>query len=148
MRHHTALHILSAAVYRLYGGLVTGGQIHHDRARLDFDLDRLDRERVAAIEEEVNRVVGEKRPVKIRFLPREEALALPGMIKTRRVLVPEHLKVVRVVEIEGYDQQADGGTHVANTGEVGRVRVVKVENKGRVNRRIVIALEPPPKLEV
>jgi misacylated tRNA(Ala) deacylase len=144
MRHHTALHILSAAVFRLYGGLVTGGQLHQDHARLDFDLDLLDPSRIATIQELCNQVVHEARPVRARVLPRAEALQIPDLIRTKVNLLPPDIQQIRVVEIVGFDQQADGGTHVANTREIGGIRITKTENKGRTNRRVQIELGSSP----
>jgi len=142
MRYHTALHILSKAVFDLFGGLVTGSRVYLDRARMDFDLDTLDQDRVQRIEEVANRVIWEGREVSFRFLPREEALQIPDLIRTRVSLLPPTIRTIRVVEIAGFDVQADGGTHVENTKEVGRTRIVKTINKGRLNRRIEIVLEP------
>lgn len=139
MRHHTAIHVMVGAVYRLFGALVTGGQIYPDRARMDFSLDDLGKERVVAIEDETNRVIAEGRRVLVRFLPREEFERL-DLVRLARNLVPPQITQVRVVEIEGYDAQADGGTHVTNTREIGVLRIIKTENKGKANRRIEIAL--------
>jgi misacylated tRNA(Ala) deacylase len=142
MRHHSALHVLVGAVYRLYGALVTGGAIHPDRARMDFSLEDLSRERVAAIEAEANRAIAADLRVLVRFVSREE-FERADLTRLARNLVPPDVAEVRVVEIEGYDAQADGGTHVARTGEIGRLRVTKTENKGKANRRLEIALDPP-----
>ncbi|MDR7574560.1 MAG: alanyl-tRNA editing protein [Armatimonadota bacterium] len=139
MRHHTALHVLSGVVYHLFGASVTGGQIYPDRARMDFALVDLDRARVEAIEREANRIITEGRPVRVRFVSRE-AFAREDLVRTARNLVPAHLETIRVVEIEGFDAQADGGTHVGNTAEVGRLVVTGTENKGKVNRRLYVAL--------
>jgi misacylated tRNA(Ala) deacylase len=141
MRHHTALHVLVGAVYRLFGALVTGGAVYPDRARMDFSLEDLNRERVAAIEDEANRVLAEGRRVLIRFVTREE-FERSDLVRLAKNLVPD-VPQIRVVEIEGYDAQADGGTHVANTREVGRLRITRTENKGKANRRLEIALEDP-----
>jgi misacylated tRNA(Ala) deacylase len=142
MRYHSALHVLVGAVYRLYGALVTGGAIHPDRARMDFSLDDLSRERVAAIEAEANRVIAADLRVLVRFVSREE-FERSDLTRLARNLVPQDVAEVRVIEIEGYDAQADGGTHVARTGEIGRLRITKTENKGKANRRLEIALDPP-----
>jgi len=142
MRFHSALHVLCGVVFRLFGSLVTGGQIYHDKARMDFDLEDLTPARVTAIEDESNRIVGEGRRFKIMMLPREEAFKIPDLIRTRINLLPPGLTTVRVVEIEGFDMQADGGTHVSNTREIGLIKVVRVENKGRFNKRMEIALGP------
>lgn len=139
MRHHTAVHVLSGVVYHLFGATVTGGQVYPDRARMDFALEDLSRERVAAIAEEANRVIGEGRDILVRFISREE-FERHDLVRTAKNLVPAHLSTIRVVEIAGFDAQADGGTHVRNTREIGTLRVVKTENKGKINRRLEIAL--------
>lgn len=144
MRHHTALHVLVGAVYRLFNALVTGGQIYPDRARMDFALEDLNKERVAAIAAEANRVIGEGRRILVRSVSREE-FEKSDLTRLARDLLPAAITEVRVVEIEGYDAQADGGTHVANTGEIGRLRVTKTENKGKFNRRLEIVLDDPGK---
>jgi misacylated tRNA(Ala) deacylase len=141
MRHHTALHSMSGVIYQLYGATVTGGQMYPDRARMDFLLPDLSAERLRAIEDRTNELLAEGHPVSIRFLPRAEAFEIPDLIRTRVNLLPEGIETIRVVNIEGIDQQADGGTHVANTREVGKVRITGSENKGKGNKRIEIALE-------
>ena len=139
MRHHTAVHVLSGVVYHLFGATVTGGQIYSDRARMDFALEDLNPERVAAIEREANRVIQEGRDILVRFVSREE-FERHDLVRTAKNLVPAHLTTIRVVEIAGFDAQADGGTHVRTTREIGTLRVVKTENKGKINRRLEIAL--------
>jgi len=141
MRHHTALHSMSGVIYQLYGATVTGGQMYPDRARMDFQLPDLTAERLQAIEQRTNELLREGHPVSIRFLARAEAFEIPDLIRTKVNLIPEGIEEIRVVNIEGVDQQADGGTHVNNTSEVGRVRIVGSENKGKGNKRIEIALE-------
>jgi misacylated tRNA(Ala) deacylase len=141
MKHHTALHSMSGVIYRLFGSLVTGGQMYVDRARMDFALEDLSQERLQAIEDETNRLMAEGHPVHISVLPREEAFQIPDLIRTNINLLPPAIQEVRVINIEGIDQQADGGTHVNNTSEVGRVRITKKENKGRINKRIEIVVE-------
>lgn len=139
MRHHSALHVLVGAVYRLFNARVTGGAIYPDRARMDFSLEDLNKDRVAEIERETNRVLAEDRPITVRFVTQEE-FARSDLVRLARDLVPKDLDRIRVVEIEGYDAQADGGTHVGRTGEVGALRIVKTENKGKANRRLEIQL--------
>jgi misacylated tRNA(Ala) deacylase len=139
MRHHSALHVLVGAVYHLFGALVTGGAIYPDRARMDFSLEDLNKDRVAAIEAEANRVIGEHRRILVRFVTREE-FERSDLTRLARNLLPPEIREVRVIEIEGFDAQADGGTHVANTSEIGRLTVTKTENKGKTNRRLEIAL--------
>jgi misacylated tRNA(Ala) deacylase len=141
MRHHTALHAMSGVIYQLFGATVTGGQMYPDHARMDFQLPDLSAERVRAIEDRTNELLAEGHPVSIRFLSRADAFAIPDLIRTKVNLIPEGIEEIRVVNIEGIDQQADGGTHVANTREVGRVRVIGTENKGKGNKRIEIALD-------
>ena len=142
MRHHSALHVLVGAVYHLFNALVTGGQIYPDRARMDFALEDLNKERVAAIEAEANRVIGEGHRILVRSVSREE-FETSDLTRLAKDLLPAGITEVRVVEIEGYDAQADGGTHVADTAEIGRLRITKTENKGKSNRRLEIALEDP-----
>ncbi|HET6318723.1 MAG TPA: alanyl-tRNA editing protein [Chloroflexota bacterium] len=141
MRHHTALHAMSGVIYQLYGATVTGGQMYPDRARMDFEMPDLSAERLSAIEQRTNELLAEGHNVSVRILPRAEALALPDLIRTKVNLIPEQIAEIRVVNIEGIDQQADGGTHVANTREVGRVRIVGSENKGKGNKRLQIVVE-------
>ncbi len=143
MRHHTALHSMSGVIYQLYGSTVTGGQMYPDRARMDFEMPDLSQERLRAIEARTNALLAEGHPVSVRVLPRAEALQIPNLIRTKINLLPEEIAQIRVVNIEGVDQQADGGTHVANTREVGTVRIVKSENKGKGNKRVEIVLEAP-----
>jgi len=140
MRHHTAIHVLCGVVHHLFGAVVTGGQIRTDRARIDLTLADLNRERVQQIEDEANRIITEGRSIKIYIVPRE-TLATMDLVRTKQLLVPEYVQQVRVVEIEGFDAQADGGTHVSTTRECGRLRIVKTENKGKQNKRLEIALE-------
>ncbi|MBV9327076.1 MAG: alanyl-tRNA editing protein [Chloroflexi bacterium] len=141
MRHHTALHSMSGVIYQLFGSTVTGGQMYPDRARMDFLLPDLSQDRLQRIQERTNELLVEGHSVSIRFVPRKEAFEIPDLIRTRVNLLPEGIEIIRVVNIEGIDQQADGGTHVANTREVGRVRIVGSENKGKGNKRIEIVLE-------
>ncbi len=141
MRTHTALHILCGVVWRDYEAHVTGGNMEPLRGRMDFEFASMRQELVREIEEKINAEVMAARPVKVRILPREEAFTIPDLIRTRINLLPEEISQVRVVEIEGLDLQADGGTHVANTREVGRMRIVDYKSKGRINKRIEMALE-------
>jgi misacylated tRNA(Ala) deacylase len=140
MRTHTALHVLCGVIYREYSSVVTGCQMYPDRARMDFSLADLTHQRVADIERLSNEAIAAGYPVKIRFIPRAEADLIPELIRTKINLIPPHVDPVRTVEIVGLDLQADGGTHVANTLEVGSLRIMKTENKGRENRRLEIQL--------
>jgi misacylated tRNA(Ala) deacylase len=141
MRVHTALHILCGVVFRDYGALVTGGDMEPLKGRMDFEFETMRKELVQEIEERVNQEVGNARPLRVNILPREEAFQIPDLIRTKINLLPEGITEVRTVEIEGLDLQADGGTHVANTSEVGTVRVVDYKSKGRINKRIYLELE-------
>jgi misacylated tRNA(Ala) deacylase len=143
MRHHTALHAMSGVIFQLYGATVTGGQMYPDRARMDFEMPDLSADRLQAIQQRTNQLLAEGRPVTVRFLPRAEAFALPDLIRTKVNLLPEGIEQIRIIDIEGIDRQADGGTHVANTREVGQVRIVRSENKGKGNKRIEIVLDAP-----
>ena len=115
--------------------------MYPDRARMDFQLPDLSQERLRQIETRTNELLAQRRPVSIRFLPRDEAFQIPDLIRTKVNLIPEGIELIRVVDIEGIDQQADGGTHVGNTREVGRVRITGSENKGKGNKRLEIVLE-------
>jgi misacylated tRNA(Ala) deacylase len=141
MRTHTALHVLCGVVWRDYGALVTGGNMEPLKGRMDFEFETLHAELVHEIEARVNAEVEQERDVRVRILPREEAFQIPDLIRTKINLLPDGIRQVRTVEIVGLDLQADGGTHVANTREVGRVRVVDYKSKGRINKRIHIELD-------
>jgi misacylated tRNA(Ala) deacylase len=141
MRYHTALHALSGVIWRSFGAKVTGGQMRADRARMDFSFPgEWTVDVVGEIERLVNEALVEGRPVKVYELPREEAVENPDLIRTQVNLVPERVKMVRIVEIEGIDTQADGGTHVANTEEVGEVKITGHKSKGRQNKRVEFIL--------
>jgi len=141
MRTHTALHVLCGVVWRDYGALVTGGNMEPLAGRMDFEFETLHGDLVKEIEERVNAEVAQGRDVRVKILPRAEAFQIPDLIRTKINLLPEGIAQVRTVEIVGLDLQADGGTHVANTREVGRVRVVDYKSKGRINKRIQIVVE-------
>ena len=141
MRYHSALHVLSGVIWRSFDAKVTGGQMRADRARMDFSFPgEWTAEVVGEIERLANESLAEGRPVKIYELPREEALKNPDLIRTQVNLVPERVKTVRIVEIEGIDTQADGGTHVANTREVGEMEITGHKSKGRQNKRVEFVL--------
>ncbi len=142
MRVHTALHCLCGMIWREYGAHVTGGNMEPGQARMDFEFERMQQELVREIEEKVNREVQVGRAVSSRILPRDEAFQIPDLIRTKINLLPAGITEVRVVEIDGLDLQADGGTHVRNTAEVGMIRVIGYESKGRINKRLRIAIEP------
>jgi misacylated tRNA(Ala) deacylase len=145
MRTHTALHVLCGVVYHDYGALVTGGNMEPLQGRMDFEFETMRKELVAEIEARVNAEIAKSHAVRVAILPREEAFQIPDLIRTKINLLPPQIAKVRTVEIVGLDLQADGGTHVANTGEVGRVRVVDYHSKGAINKRIYIELEPEVK---
>ena len=136
MRTHSGLHVLCGVVFRDYGALVTGGNMEPGEARMDFNLPDLPEGFKAKVEDAVNAEVTADRAVQVQVLPRDEALAIPDIIRTQTNLIPPDETEVRIVDITGLDVQADGGTHVASTRQIGRVQVVKVENKGRQNRRV------------
>lgn len=141
MRYHTALHVLSGVIWQNFGARVTGGQMRADRARMDFSFPKeWTTDVVGEIERLTNGALSEGRPVKVYELPREEALKTPDLIRTQVNLVPERVKVIRIVEIKGLDTQADGGTHVANTSEVGRMEITGHKSKGRQNKRVEFVL--------
>jgi misacylated tRNA(Ala) deacylase len=140
MRTHTALHVLCGVVFRDYGAPVTGGNMGPDKARMDFEMEEFTPERVAEIERRANEEIAQGRDVIVRILPREEAFQIPDLIRTKINLLPEAIAEVRTVEIAGLDLQADGGTHVANTAEVGGLRVVGTRSKGKSNKRLEIVL--------
>jgi len=138
MRTHTAMHILCGCVFRDYGAQVTGGDMEPLKGRMDFEFERLQKELVTVIEAAVNREVQAGREVRVKILPRAEAFQIPDLIRTKINLLPEGIQQVRTVEIVGLDLQADGGTHVGNTSEVGQIRVVDYKSKGAINKRIYV----------
>lgn len=143
MRTHTALHALCGVVWRDYGALVTGGNMEPGAGRMDFEFERMPGDLVDAIEAAVNLELAAARAVRVKVLPREEAFAIPDLIRTRINLLPEGIAEIRTIEIVGLDLQADGGTHVANTREVGAIHVTGYESKGRINKRIRMELIDP-----
>ena len=142
MRTHTALHVLSAVIWRDFGAKVTGGSMEPCRARMDFELEGINVEFGRDVEGRLNEALAEGHEVDVSFVARSEALTDPDLIRTKVSLIPEHVDPIRVVTIGTVDRQADGGTHVANTDEVGQVRVVDYKSKGAINKRIYIELEP------
>ncbi len=144
MRTHTALHILCGVVFRDYGAQVTGGDMEPLKGRMDFEFESLSRELVAVIEEAVNREVAAAHAVRVKILPREEAFQIPDLIRTKINLLPPGIEFVRTVELVGLDLQADGGTHVHNTAEVGQVHVTDYKSKGKINKRIYIEMDERP----
>jgi misacylated tRNA(Ala) deacylase len=140
MRTHSGLHVLCGVVFRDYGSLVTGGNMEPLTARMDFDLPELPEGFRDAVEGACNAEVAADRRIDVRVLPRAEAFALPDIIRTATNLVPPEVEEVRIIDIVGLDQQADGGTHVASTSHIGKIEVVKIENKGRGFRRLRIRI--------
>jgi misacylated tRNA(Ala) deacylase len=143
MRAHTALHVLCGVIFKDFGAQVTGGQMYPDKARMDFSMEVFTPDLVRDIELCVNEALAEDHLVKVYFLPREQAFEIPDLIRTKINLLPPEIMTIRIVEIEGVDLQADGGTHVRGTGEVGTIRVIKTENKGKQNKRMEIELVDP-----
>jgi misacylated tRNA(Ala) deacylase len=143
MRTHTALHALCGVVWRDHGALVTGGNMEPGAGRMDFEFETMSGDLVDSIEATVNAELAQARDVRVDVLPRDEAFAIPDLIRTKVNLLPPGIDEIRTIEIVGLDLQADGGTHVANTREVGAIRVTGYESKGRINKRIRIALVDP-----
>jgi len=138
MRTHSALHVLCGVVWRDHAASVTGGNMEPLSGRMDFEFETMSGELVDEIEQRVNAEIDADREIRVNVLPREEALAIPDLIRTKINLLPEGISEIRTIEIVGLDLQADGGTHVAHTGEIGRVKVTGYESKGRINKRIRI----------
>jgi misacylated tRNA(Ala) deacylase len=140
MRTHTAMHILCGTIFRDYGASVTGGNMTALQGRMDFEFASLQKDLVQIIEDAVNNEIRKALPVSWRSIPREEAFQIPDLIRTKINLLPENISEVRIVEIEGLDLQADGGTHVKNTSEVGQIRINDYKSKGRENKRIYLEI--------
>ncbi|WP_461206358.1 alanyl-tRNA editing protein [Clostridium sp. DL1XJH146] len=140
MRTHTAMHILCGVVWRDYKAQVTGGDMQCLKARMDFEFENFDKELIEEIEKKVNEEVALKRNIKVNILGREEAFKIPDLIRTKINLLPEGIKEIRTIEIEGLDLQADGGTHVKNTSEVGQIKIVDYKSKGKINKRIYVEI--------
>ena len=138
MRTHSALHVLCGVVWRDHQASVTGGNMEPLSGRMDFEFETMSAELVGEIERRVNEEIAAGREIRVNVLPREEAFAIPDLIRTKINLLPEGITEVRTIEIVGLDLQADGGTHVANTREIGTVTVTGYESKGRINKRIRI----------
>lgn len=140
MRFHTACHVISAVFHSQTGALITGNQIYPEKARIDFNMENFDKEKIAAYVEKANEITRQSHAIKIYSMKREDALKIPSITKLANVLPPS-ISELRIVEIEGVDMQADGGCHVANTNEIGTIKITKMENKGKNNRRIEFVLE-------
>jgi misacylated tRNA(Ala) deacylase len=141
MRTHTALHVLCGTVFRDYGALVTGGDMEPLKGRMDFEFETMRGELVREIEAAVNAEAAKAHEIRVNILPRLEAFQIPDLLRTKINLLPEGITHVRTVEIVGLDLQADGGTHVRNTSEVGTIRVVDYKSKGAINKRLYIEIE-------
>jgi misacylated tRNA(Ala) deacylase len=142
MKTHTALHALSGVIFRDFGAKVTGGNMDPGVARMDFELDGISVEFGQEVERKLNQELVKGYPTEIVFMARSEAMRDPDLIRTKVNLIPEWVEEIRVIDIVGLDRQADGGTHVASTLEVGEVRVVKTESKGKANKRMRIEVNP------
>ena len=141
MRYHTALHIIDGVVHKDYHGGITGGQIYEDRARMDFDVPNMDKAMMLSVLEKAQDVVNESHAISVKFLGKEEAFSIKELSRTdpgNELL--RKLDTVRVIDIEGFDMQMDGGTHVANTKEVGSISMLSYENKGSHNKRVAITI--------
>jgi len=141
MRTHTAMHILCGVIWRDYQAQVTGGNMEPLNGRMDFEFENMNRELVDEIEKKINDEVRNARDIEVKILPREEANKIPDLIRTKINLLPPSLTEIRTVEIKGLDLQADGGTHVRNTSEVGPIKITDYQSKGKINKRIKIRLE-------
>ena len=141
MRHHSAIHVLCGVMYRDFKAFVTGGQINLDKARVDFDVEGINSENKGEIEEEVNKIIQQDIKIKVKNISREEALNIPDLVRTKPGMeLVNRLKIIRIIEIENFDVQADGGTHVNSTKEIGKIEIGKIENKGKHNKRIEVKL--------
>jgi misacylated tRNA(Ala) deacylase len=140
MRNHTAAHILCEVIHKDTGALITGNQLNIEKSRIDFNLENFNREALQGYADKANEVINKDLPIKIYTMPRDEALKLPSITKLANVLPPA-VKELRIVEIESFDIQADGGTHVKSTKEVGELKIIRAENKGKHNRRVYYQLK-------
>lgn len=141
MRTHSAMHVLCGVVFRDYGALVTGGNMDPLEGRMDFEFETLTKDLVHVIEESVNAEIQKDHPVRVQILPREEAFQIPDLIRTKINLLPEGINEIRTIEIVGLDLQADGGTHVHSTREIGKAHIVDYKSKGKINKRIYLQLD-------
>ena len=140
MRTHSAMHVLCGVVFRDYGALVTGGNMDPLEGRMDFEFETLHKDLVKVIEDAVNTEIQKDHPIRVQILPREEAFQIPDLIRTKINLLPVGIKVIRTIEIVGLDLQADGGTHVHSTAEIGKAQIVDYKSKGKINKRIYLKL--------
>jgi misacylated tRNA(Ala) deacylase len=141
LRTHTAMHVLCGVIYNEFGSTVTGGQIKKLEGRMDFDIESFSKEKIKFIENKCNEAIEQDYPIKIAFLPRKEADKDPDLIRTKVNLIPPEIKVIRTVDIVGLDKQADGGTHVRSTKEIGRMIITKVDNRGKGRKRLYFSIK-------
>lgn len=141
MRTHTALHILCGVIWRDFGVQVTGGNMKPLEARMDFELEEISSDFAITVQKAIDIEVAKKREITVKFLPRKEAFKIPDLIRTKINLLPPNIQEVRIVEIVGLDIQADGGTHVSNTIDIGKIRIIGHESKGKRNKRLRIRVE-------
>jgi misacylated tRNA(Ala) deacylase len=141
MRTHTAMHILCGVVFRDFGALVTGGNMEPLNGRMDFEFESLSKDLIMVIEEAVNKEITADHPVHVALRTREEAFQIPDLIRTKINLLPPGIETIRTIEIEGLDLQADGGTHVRSTAEVGKIGIPSYKSKGKINKRIYVELD-------
>ena len=139
MRYHTACHVLSTVINKETNAQITGNQIGEEKTRVDFSLENFDREQITSYEEKTNNILKQNLIVTTKFMPREEAFKIPAIVKLKMHL-PESIKEIRVIEIGNFDKQACAGTHIKNTSEIGTIKILKAENKGKDNRRIYFKL--------
>ena len=140
MRMHTAAHVLTKVIFKESGAVISGNQLGVDKSRIDFALDEFDKAKVQEWVDQANSIIAEGREVRIEFMPREEAMKIPDFVRTMADLI-QKIDVLRVIEIEGFDKQACGGTHLKNISEIGRIRLLKTDNKGKKNRRVYYTVE-------
>jgi misacylated tRNA(Ala) deacylase len=141
MRTHSAMHVLCGVMWKDFGCTVTGGNMDILSARMDFELENLGQDMLPEIERRVNEEIAKEHAILVNILPREEAFEIPDLIRTKINLLPVGIEVIRTIEIVNLDLQADGGTHVANTNEIGKVRVVKFRSKGKINKRLYVEID-------
>ena len=143
MRTHSALHVLCGVVWKKLGAHVTGGNMSPGEGRLDFELEGLNRALVEELERDCNREITAGRPIEVRFVSRQDVEKIPELIRTKVDLLPKSITEIRTIEIVGLDTQADGGTHVANTSEIGPITIPRYKSKGALNKRLYVAIAPP-----
>jgi misacylated tRNA(Ala) deacylase len=141
MRTHSAMHVVCGVMWNDHNSMVTGGNMDILSARMDFELENLDNDMLPEIEKRVNEEIAKEHNIVAKILPRQEAFQIPDLIRTKINLLPEGINTIRTIDIVGLDLQADGGTHVSNTKEIGRVHIVKFKNKGKINKRLYVSID-------